>query len=815
VRRRSQPPWPRYLIAAGAAALAAALALGAAPALARTAPRRHAPRSSRAPTGAPLTGAGAGAGAPLAAAGAGQEEQGAGIQSVAGDQLTENGLASPLCKGALATRLSSAAQADCRTSGFVGAAAPSNDYTLDVHIDTGAFGIGTGELLSIVQDLAIAPVWGAVEWLAHAVVVVLEWCYALELLDGASTSTVAGALAHARASFTDPWLALALALASVLALYRGLVRRRVADTLGGALTMLAMMAGGLWVIADPGGTVGAVGSFADQASLGTLAASAGGAPDGGAGSLADSMRALYGGAIEAPWCYLEFGNVSWCDDPARLDPRLRAAALALVAHGDAPGHARELVAGARTNGALFLAFPANGPERNSINREGSLLRAICRGEDATKCSGPAAAEAEFRTGGGTLARALGLMAIAGGALGMALLFGAIALRLLAAAFLGLFLLLLAPFAVLAPAFGDGGRAAFAGWLTRLLGAVASKLVFSFVLGALLTTQRALAELTMLGWWVRWLLISTFWWTVFLKRHQATAMLLADRGSRRSPSGADRFSARQPAGGGALGAALGARGAGGEPLVRRAERALQAYGAIRHPRRWAEAQVSAKIAQAPPREEGLERKKGEADGAERPDRAKESGDAKQQGGGAGGGEARAPDGGPGSTGPAAPAGERPRRPDPGAGRVERGPSSGTGGGSSDSETSTPRERRRPGGDSAAPDGSAEQPGPVAGGGRRTQRAPGAATAPDAVPARRSPGTVRVPPARVPPVSARPARGTPAPRAPLPDGRAPGERTARAPREQEARAQGEPRSRVMEDAFAVAQRRKRQLGFDSGS
>lgn len=571
-----------------------------APARAAARASRHHRPAPRAPSGPPLAGAGA---APREEA-----EQTAGIQSVGGDQLAENGLSSPLCKGAAAASLSSASRSNCASSGFVGAAAPWGDYALDVHIDTGAFGLSRGDLLSIVQDMFIAPAWGALEWLAHALVVMLEWCYTLELLGDAGTSTVAHALRQARAAFTEPWLALVLALASSLALYHGIVRRRVADTLGGALTMLAMMAGGLWVIADPGGTVGAVGGWADRASLDTLAASASGSPGHGAATLADSMRALYAAAIETPWCYLEFGNVSWCSDPSRLDPRLRTAALALAAGGKQggsapPSHAAELVRAARTNGELFLAFPANGPQRNSINRQSSLLRAICRSEEATKCTGPTAAEAEFRTDGGTFPRLLGLLAIAVGVLGMALLFGLLALRLLAAAFVGLFLLLLAPLAVLAPALGDGGRALFAAWLTRLLGAVSSKLLFSFVLGALLTMQRALAALDTLGWWTQWLLISAFWWTLFVKRHELAATArLAGRQSA-SPRGGQHGGGAHGRAGGA-GAGGGSGGGGGARVrpLRRAEGALQAYGAVRHPARWVEAQVGARIAQRHPREE---------------------------------------------------------------------------------------------------------------------------------------------------------------------------------------------------------------------
>ncbi len=602
-------------LATAAASLAAVVCLAGAISPAASFAARSRVRhglTARAPGGPPLDGSGA--------APAGEDEQGSGVPSAAGDQLVENGLSSPLCRGGIAGGLSDAARADCRASGFVGAAAPTNDYALDVHIDTGALGLGKGGLLSVIQDVFVAPIWGAIGWLVHALLVLIEWCYALELLGGRTSGAAAVALAQARAGFTDPWLALVLSLASLLALHHGLVRRRVADTLGGAVTMLAMMAGGLWVIADPAGTVGAIGRWADQASLGTLAATTSGSPSSGAATLGESMRELYLGAIETPWCYLEFGNVRWCADPALLEPPLRAAAFALAAHERAHGLAAadvDLIHSARTNGALFLAFPANKPARNSINDEGSLLRAICRSSDATKCHGPAASEAEFRTDGGTMPRVLGLLAIAVGVLGMALLFGLLALRLLAAAFLGLLLLLLAPFAVLAPAFGDGGRALFAGWLARLLGAVTSKLLFSFVLGALLTAQRILISLDSFGWWTQWLLLSAFWWLVFLRRHQAAAALRTatsgsgrtrDGGAGAGPGGAGGWLGSGRSGGQGSGGAAqpgsgpaGAGGVGGRrggPL----ERTAQTYGAIRHPARWTKARANTRLAPAGPRSE---------------------------------------------------------------------------------------------------------------------------------------------------------------------------------------------------------------------
>ncbi len=471
------------------------------------------------------------------------EDTSAGVPSLEGDQLVENGLSSPLCDGADATALSNAARSNCQTSAFVGAPAPTNNYDLDVNIDAGTLGVGHGQLLSVIQDVFIAPVWEGLVWLIHALVVMLQWCYTLELLGGSTTSGLRSSLGQAQASFTEPWLALVLSAASALAVYNGLIRRRIGETLGQVMLTIAMMAVGLWLIADPLGTVGTVSRFANQASLGTFDAVAQGTTVNASRTLGDSMRALFASAIEVPWCYMEFGDVRWCSDPAMVEPRLRAAASKIAASeqaklscqpsfthplcrpsskSSAPALQRtsELLREATTNGALFLAFPANGPERNSTKDSSSLLHVLCQSENDTKCEGATATQAEFRSDGGTFPRMLGIVLIAVGVIGMAMLFGLIAIHLLVSALFSLFLLLLAPFVVLAPALGDAGRAVFSGWLTRLLGAVCSKLIFSFVLGALLTMQRILASLHQMGWWTQWLLISTFWWFVFLKRNQA-------------------------------------------------------------------------------------------------------------------------------------------------------------------------------------------------------------------------------------------------------------------------------------------------------
>ncbi|HTD08360.1 MAG TPA: hypothetical protein VK680_05675 [Solirubrobacteraceae bacterium] len=488
----------------------------------------------KAPSSAPLTS--------IDAVTGGEEDIGQTPQGEA-DPLVSNGLGSPSCKGELVSELSATGRRNCETSGFAAAPAPTGNYGLDVHIDSGLLNT-TAWGSTILQDMFVTPLWTGLVWAVHALVVMLEWSFSIDLFDGSVAADMSTHLRQMEGAFTEPWLPIALAIASVLALYHGMIRRRVADTLGEVMVMVAMMVGGIWIIANPAGTVGALGQWADEASLGTLAVAAHGSPSAPGQTLGTSLDTVFAAAIEVPWCYMEFGNVGWCREPARLDPRLRVAGLkiaaqelasrwcepsgtvlapcvkATAAQASALEHSAELLRAARSNGAVFLALPANGPARNSINNQGSLLRTLCQSAEATNCHGPNAAQAEFRTAGGTLMRILGVLLISSGLLGLLLLLGFVAVRLLTSAVFSMLYLLVAPVMVLAPAFGDGGRALFRKWIARLLAAVVSELVFSFLLGIALATISVLSDLTALGWWMQWLLMSSFWWGAYAHRHHA-------------------------------------------------------------------------------------------------------------------------------------------------------------------------------------------------------------------------------------------------------------------------------------------------------
>ena len=456
-----------------------------------------------------------------------------------GDPLVGNGLGGALCRNAhLTSSLSAAAQRNCRTAGTADAAAPVGHYGFDVHIDTGTLGVSSRTLLVAVQTLLITPLWTLLLWLTNATLSLLEWAFAIDLLDAATMGSVARTLTAMRATLTEPWLVALLALAAIALLYHALVRRRIADAVGEAAAMTAMILVGLWIITNPAGTVGEINRALNQTGLGAVAAVSALDPGSGSAALGDGLRATFATAVEGPWCYLEFGDVDWCRNPRRLDPRLTEAAHALrtklladarcdplapsCQDASEPRRQAQLLAEARSNGELFLAFPTNSAHRNAISADDSLYRALCDNDDDNHCRGATAAAAEWRTESGTWPRAGGLMLIAVGSIGMLALLLFIALRLLGAAILTVVYLLLAPLAVLAPTIGESGRDAFRGWATRLLGVLVAKLIYALFLGVVLLTLSILDGLSSLGWWTQWLLIAAFWWIVFAQRHEVLA-----------------------------------------------------------------------------------------------------------------------------------------------------------------------------------------------------------------------------------------------------------------------------------------------------
>ncbi|MBI5105912.1 MAG: hypothetical protein HZB46_13200 [Solirubrobacterales bacterium] len=433
------------------------------------------------------------------------------------DPMRSLGGGSPSCRYALDER----ARRRCRSSGSAIRDHPLSSYGIDVR--AGFSLTDPGEtFLGALGSLA-AGWWTALVYLVQAVLLLLEWTFALDLTNQAMPDARRSLAQLHRQAFGDHWLMLAISIAGLWGIWRGLVQRRTGETLGGLAATLALMVLALVIINRPGDTVGRAAQLTNDAGMSVLAAATTGELSRPRGALTGALADTFDATVRDPWCALEFGSIDYCE--ARTGDRARP-----------------------TNADLWLAYPAQGWERGRLHRR---LRGEKDGgfslvggakdlleltddrklpDDVEELVDKAPDRARMQQAGGTFPRLALLALITVGLLGAVALYAFIGVRLLLASGMSVVLLLLAPAMLLAPAVGDSGRATFLSWGKRLLGALLAKLVYGVFLAVVVAASRVFTHLE-LGWFGTWLLLAAFWWGVFLKRDEITGFVSA--GSPRS------------------------------------------------------------------------------------------------------------------------------------------------------------------------------------------------------------------------------------------------------------------------------------------
>lgn len=439
------------------------------------------------------------AAAPVAAAGSGYV-----------DPFRDLGAGSPSCRVALPPH-----QRDsCRRSGSAVHRYPLSSYGFDNRVGFSITDPGKS-FLGALQSVA-AMLWMAVVFLLSGVLLLLEWTFALDLTGEAmreSRRTLAQL--HHRV-FGEPWMLAAISVAGLWGIWRGLVQRQTTQTIAGLASTVGLMVLGLLVISQPASTVGYASRLANDAGTSVLAAGMTGELGSSRGALARSLSGVFDATVRDPWCALEFGSVEYCDARTKAGSRV-------------------------TNADLWLRYPAQSKEREELYRllkgedvdgggvidtvTSPALGVVGLGGDGPKLPqevrdlvDKAPERARMQEEGGTFPRFALLGVIALGLLGAAALLGYIGLRLLLASILTVLLLLFAPAMLLAPAFGESGRALFIAWGRRLIGAIAAKLIYAVFLTIVLAASGTFARLD-IGWFGTWLLLITFWWGVLLKRSE--------------------------------------------------------------------------------------------------------------------------------------------------------------------------------------------------------------------------------------------------------------------------------------------------------
>jgi hypothetical protein len=444
-----------------------------------------------------------------------------------GDPLAQLGGESPSCK----EDVGPVGKHNCAASGSVAQGYPISSYELDVHVDFGITHLGNA-FLGALQNVA-GLIWMGLVYLIKGVLLLLEWGFSIDLLGRAMSGVRHTLTTLHRDVIGQPWFLAALGVTALWGMWRGLVQRQATSTITGLLATIGLMVCALVVLARPADTVGYASRLASDASLSILSAATTQSLDRPTRSMAQASQGIFDSMVRDPWCALQFGSVDYCDQ----HPPVGAAAwcsVAAVASGSNDACLDKGSEIARSSMAdIWLAHPSGSTERDFGYHvlKGDLPFALSDKLGVAKDPG----RVRMQEASGTFSRfaILGLIAI--GMLGAVALLAYLGIKLLLASVLALLLLLFAPAMLLAPAFGEAGRATFIAWGRRLLGALATKLVYALFLAVVLTAAATMQRLDV-GWFGTWLLQIAFWWGVLIKRHELIGFVSINPGDHGRRSG---------------------------------------------------------------------------------------------------------------------------------------------------------------------------------------------------------------------------------------------------------------------------------------
>jgi hypothetical protein len=447
------------------------------------------------------------------------------------DPFTTLGATSPFC-GRPVGRV---ARLDCRVSRSVAHPYPISSYGLDQHVPTGVTDIGDNVLAAL--QMVAEFVWFALVLVIKGVLLLLEWAFSLDLLN----STMAS-VKHALDSLHNdvlgrPWFLLAVSVAGLWGIWRGLVQRRTIETLGGLAATVALMLVALVLISDPTDTVGHASQLTDEAALGVVSGASSGDVSRPEQSFATALEGVFRTTVEKPWAALEFGDTRWALSPAKPGSRVTNADvwLAFPAGSSERSALYKLQKGSGSSSVLDVLSRATQIAANPVGDAIALLHEIGSSGHSLP-SGVASyvhkdpSKVRIQEAGGTFPRLALLVLVAIGLTGAILLFLYVGVKLLLASVMSLLLVLLAPAMLLAPAFGQSGRATTIAWAKRLAGALAAKLIYALLLAVLLVASSAIDSLQ-IGWFGTWLILIAFWWGALLKRRELVGFVSVGQGPR--------------------------------------------------------------------------------------------------------------------------------------------------------------------------------------------------------------------------------------------------------------------------------------------
>lgn len=385
---------------------------------------------------------------------------------------------SPACKN---PGLNESAKSSCERSGSVARPYPLSSYGLDHTVET-KFTAPDLIFEKAIQSF-VSVLWDVLLKLVNAVLLLLEWTLSIDLV-GTAMAEVHVALAN----FNDnvlgqAWLLAGISIAGLWGIWNGLLRMRTTETLVGLVVTVLMMCGALLIIHEPEATVGEVSRVANEGVDDAMTLASAGRFDDGDQALPEASSELFNMMVVGPWCALQFGDVSKCNERAGGDS---------------------------TFAEVWLAHPAMSEKRKELARD--LAE---KDPDHAYLQGAA----------GTLERAAVALLIGLGMCGGICLFVSLGTRLTFAAVAALGILVAAPVFLIFPAFGETGRKAFLTWLKRLGGFLIAKFVYAVFLAVVILIGSLIVGFDEIQWEEKWLFLTVFWWGAFLRRDELIGFVI--------------------------------------------------------------------------------------------------------------------------------------------------------------------------------------------------------------------------------------------------------------------------------------------------
>lgn len=432
---------------------------------------------------------------------------------------------------------------------------PLGNYWLDTHFEaveaslTG--GVDVSGVPPMLAHVVATVLWEITRWLANILITLFAFAFSLDLLSGSKETGGAGALAPVATAihsiyahvFGAPWLVLAVTVVGLWALWKTLLQRRYAETVGALGLSLVYLVIALAFVTQPAKTIGQASHWTNQMSEAFLTISHRGTVTGTGEAKRTATDQLFRLLVYEPWMVLQFGGTEHCvrsgtgsedDDPVSVPVRpLPQGAARRLAGGAEVGADGKTCIHHSKYAPHFLAFDPHSEERDAE------YEAVNEG-DASKLpeEDPSARRGDYGLGpadkpavdameeGGQFQRLGVALLVFGGEIGAFALLGALSIGVILAQILLLLMLAFAPVALVFAVIPGRGHAFFVGWLTRLAGLLLRKAAYSLILAVLLAVAGALAVATVqLGWLMSFGLQGLFFWAVLLQRRQLTDRLI--------------------------------------------------------------------------------------------------------------------------------------------------------------------------------------------------------------------------------------------------------------------------------------------------